>query len=135
MNGLTRQIRTTVVKGAQVIDKLDSKWERFSDDFGLGDKRNQPKRNVIDAGGNERSKKVVQSQSNDGGILLDEVFADNLLKRCDEVSLMSIRCEVHYFIWLDFMFIFSCANMICPPTSNNDIDFLVLSKSTKHCNN
>eukprot|EP00985_Skeletonema_marinoi_P026817 scaffold21148_cov157-Skeletonema_marinoi.AAC.1 len=86
MNGLTRQIRTSVVKGAQVIDKLDSKWERFSDDFGLGDKRNQPKRNVIDAGGNERSKKVVQSQSNDGGILLDEVFADNLLKRCDEMN-------------------------------------------------
>eukprot|EP00984_Skeletonema_dohrnii_P003084 scaffold1033_cov109-Skeletonema_dohrnii-CCMP3373.AAC.2 len=84
MNGLTRQIRTSVVKGAQVIDKLDSKWERFSDDFGLGDKRNQPKRNVIDAGGNERSKKVVQSQSNDGGIVLDEVFADNLLKQCDE---------------------------------------------------
>jgi hypothetical protein len=86
MNGLTRQIRTSVVKGAQVIDKLDSRWERFSDDFGLGDKRNQPKRNVIDAGGNERSKKVVKSQSNNGNVVLDEVFADNLLKQCDEVS-------------------------------------------------
>jgi len=136
MNGLTRQIRTSVVKGAQVIDKLDSKWERFSDDFGLGDKRNQPKRNVIDAGGNERSKKVVQSRSNDGSILLDEVFADNLLKQCDEVSSMSIRCEVHYFIWLDFMLIFSCAiSYLCPPPSNNDVDFLDLSENTKYCNN
>ena len=86
MNGLTRQIRTSVVKGAQAIDKLDSKWERFSDEFGLGDKRNQPKRNVIDAGGNERSKQVVRSQSKAGSIVLDEVFAANLLKQCDEVS-------------------------------------------------
>ena len=86
MNGLTRQIRTSVVKGAQVIDKLDSKWERFSDDLGLGDKRNQPKRNVIDAGGNERSKQVVRSQAKGGSIVLDEVFAANLLKQCDEVS-------------------------------------------------
>ena len=86
MNGLTRQIRTSVVKGAQVIDKLDSRWERFSDDFGLGDKRNQPKRNVIDAGGNERSKQVVRSQPKGDSIVLDEVFALNLLKQCDEVS-------------------------------------------------
>jgi len=93
MNGLTRQIRTSVVKGAQAIDKLDSKWERFSDDFGLGDKRNQPKRNVIDAGGNERSKKVVQSQSNNGGIVLDEVFAENLLKQCDETFLSCLKAQ------------------------------------------
>jgi hypothetical protein len=86
MNGLTRQIRTSVVKGAQVIDKIDSRWERFSDNFGLGDKRNQPKRNVIDAGGNERSKKVFKSESNNGNVVMDEAFADNLLKRCDEVS-------------------------------------------------
>ena len=86
MNGLTRQIRTSVVKGAQVIDKLDSKWERFSDDFSLGDKRNKPKRNVIDAGGNERSKQVVRSQPKGGSIVLDEVFTTNLLKQCDEVS-------------------------------------------------
>ena len=86
MNGLTRQIRTSVVKSAQVIDKLDSKWERFSDDFGLGVSRNQPKRNVIDAGGNGRSKKVVQSKPNNGIVPLDCVFSDNLLKQCDEVS-------------------------------------------------
>lgn len=86
MNGLTRQIRTGVVKGAQVIDKLDSRWERLSDDFGLGDKRNQPKRNVIDAGGNERTKQTVQSQSNNGSLVFDGVLAANLLKQCDEVS-------------------------------------------------
>lgn len=86
MNGLTRQIRTGVVKGAQVIDKLDSRWERLSDDFGLGDKRNQPKRNVIDAGGNERTKQTVQSQSSIGSVVFDRALAANLLKQCDEVS-------------------------------------------------
>ncbi len=86
MNGLTRQIRTGIVKGAQVIDKLDSRWERLSDDFGLGDKRNQPKRNVIDAGGNGRTKRTVQSQSNNGSGAFDGVLAASLLKQCDEVS-------------------------------------------------
>ena len=87
MNGFTRQIRTSVVRGAQVIDSIDSKWERFSDDFGLGDKRNQPKRNVIDAGGNQRSKEVARSQENNGSIALDQGFAEDLLHQCDEVSI------------------------------------------------
>ena len=88
MNGFTRQIRTTVVRGAQVIDSIDSKWERFSDDFGLGDKRNQPKRNVIDAGGNQRSKEVVRSQENNDSVALDQGFAEDLLHQCDEVSIL-----------------------------------------------
>ena len=87
MNGFTRQIRTSVVRGAQVIDSIDSKWERFSDDFGLGDKRNQPKRNVIDAGGNQRSKEVVRSQENNGSVALDQGFAEDILHQCDEVSI------------------------------------------------
>lgn len=87
MNGFTRQIRTSVVRGAQVIDSIDSKWERFSDDFGLGDKRNQPKRNVIDAGGNQRSKEVVRSQENNGSVALDQRFAEEWLHQCDEVSI------------------------------------------------
>lgn len=87
MNGFTRQIRTSVVRGAQVIDSIDSKWERFSDDFGLGDKRNQPKRNVIDAGGNQRSKEVVRSQENNGSVVLDQRFAEDFLHQCDEVSI------------------------------------------------
>ena len=32
-------VRRSVVKGAQVIDKLDGKWEKFSDDNGLGSER------------------------------------------------------------------------------------------------
>ena len=35
-SGLSQQIRRSAVRGAQVIDKIDGKWERFSDDFGLG---------------------------------------------------------------------------------------------------
>ena len=34
-------VRTSVVKGAQVIDKLDGKWEGFSDKYGLGAERNK----------------------------------------------------------------------------------------------
>ena len=43
MLGLSRQVRKSAVQGAQIIDKIDSKWERFSDDFGLGEQRNKPK--------------------------------------------------------------------------------------------
>lgn len=32
-------VRRSVVKGAQVIDSLDGKWEKFSDDNGLGSQR------------------------------------------------------------------------------------------------
>ena len=88
MNSLTRQVRTSVVRGAQLIDKVDGKWERFSDDLGLGSERNQPKRNVIDAGGNERSKKVVTSDFKNQNIQLDEEFAFAMLQECDEVSVM-----------------------------------------------
>eukprot|EP00978_Attheya_sp_CCMP212_P043184 scaffold277581_cov28-Attheya_sp.AAC.1 len=29
-------VRRSVVRGAQVMDKLDGQWEKFSDEFGLG---------------------------------------------------------------------------------------------------
>jgi hypothetical protein len=34
-------VRTSVVKGAQVMDQLDGKWEKFSDKFGLGAERSK----------------------------------------------------------------------------------------------
>lgn len=44
-------VRTSVVKGAQVMDQLDGKWEKFSDRFGLGSERSKqidrPKPKVI----------------------------------------------------------------------------------------
>jgi len=95
MNDLTRQIRTSVVRGAQLIDKVDGRWERFSDDLGLGAERNQPKRNVIDAGGNQISKKVVKSDviidGND--LVLDEKFAEELLQECDEAFLSCLKSQ------------------------------------------
>ena len=42
-------VRKSVVRGAQVVDKIDQKWEQMSDTFGLGsersrrDKRPEPK--------------------------------------------------------------------------------------------
>ncbi len=87
MNDVTRQIRTSVVRGAQLIDKVDGQWERFSDNLGLGRKRNLPKRNVIDVGGNIQSKAVVRSEV-DAGFRLDwnDKLASSILKLCDEVS-------------------------------------------------
>ena len=34
-------VRTSVVKGAQVMDQIDGQWERFSDRFGLGSERSK----------------------------------------------------------------------------------------------
>ena len=34
-------VRRSVVKGAQFMDKLDGKWEKFSDDYGLGAERSK----------------------------------------------------------------------------------------------
>lgn len=95
MNDLTRQIRTSIVRGAQLIDKVDGAWERFSDDLSLGSKRNRPKRNVIDAGGNVQTKKVVKSESMDGrDLIFDDTFAFSILGLCDEVR--SIEHELFH---------------------------------------
>ena len=32
-------VRRSVVRGAQIVDKLDGRWEKFSDEFGLGSER------------------------------------------------------------------------------------------------
>ena len=45
-------VRTSVVKGAQLADKIDGQWEKFSDKFGLGSERSKqvgrrPKDKVI----------------------------------------------------------------------------------------
>lgn len=80
MNKLTRQIRTSIVRGAQIIDKLDGKWERFSDEFGLGENRNQPKKKVLGVGGKaEVEGKEIQAA-------LDENFCLDVLNTCDMVS-------------------------------------------------
>lgn len=40
-SGLGLSVRTSVVRGAQVIDRLDGRWERFSDRYGLGTERSK----------------------------------------------------------------------------------------------
>ena len=92
MNTLTRQIRKSVVRGAQLIDTVDGAWERFSDDFGLGSKRNLPKRNVIDAGGNAVTKKFVTS-SKLPIVIFDETFSLDILRLCDEAFLQCLTYQ------------------------------------------
>jgi len=77
MNYLTRQVRTSIVRGAQIIDKLDGNWERFSDDFGLGENRRQPKKKVLGVGGKaEVEAKEIQA-------VLDDFFCLDVLNACD----------------------------------------------------
>ena len=92
MNTLTRQIRKSVVRGAQLIDTVDGAWERFSDDFGLGSKRNLPKRNVIDAGGNAVTKKFVTSSELPMSFF-DETFALGILRLCDDAFLKCLTYQ------------------------------------------
>jgi hypothetical protein len=92
MNIVTRQIRKSVVRGAQLIDIVDGAWERFSDDYGLGSKRNLPKRNVIDAGGNAVTKKFVMS-SKLPIVNFDETFAYDILRLCDDAFLQCLTYQ------------------------------------------
>ena len=36
-------VRTSVVKGAQMADRIDGQWEKFSDKYGLGSERSKPR--------------------------------------------------------------------------------------------
>lgn len=77
--GLSQQIRRSAVRGAQVIDKIDGTWERFSDDFGLGANRNMPKVDKVNviSGGSQETRKM-----------LNEKLAYTLLHQCDMVSII-----------------------------------------------
>ncbi len=95
MNDLTRQIRASVVRGAQIIDKLDGEWERFSDDLGLGENRNQPKKKVLG----------VQVETKDVEAVLDEHFCLDVLNACDMVSTSFILDDFLAYHLLRFPYI------------------------------
>ena len=78
--GLSQQIKRNAVRGAQVIDKIDGTWERFSDDFGLGTNRNVPKVDKLN--------KVVSGGSIGSIKSLNEKLASVLLQECDSVSII-----------------------------------------------
>ncbi|KAL7519673.1 LOW QUALITY PROTEIN: hypothetical protein ACHAWX_004428 [Stephanocyclus meneghinianus] len=83
---LSQQIRKSAVRGAKLIDEIDAKWERFSDDFGLGEKRNMPKvdkLNVVVSGG---STKGIQKN-------FDSKFASVLLQECDLAFLKAYEAQ------------------------------------------
>ena len=67
-------VRTSVVKGAQVMDKIDGKWEQFSDRFSLGSERS--KRDAL-----PKPKLIPEP------LPLDVTTAKRLLSMADEVFL------------------------------------------------
>ena len=67
-------VRTSVVKGAQVFDKIDGQWEGFSDKYGLGAGRNKQV--------GRPAPKVIPDP-----LPLDTTTAVSILKAADEVFL------------------------------------------------
>ena len=71
-SNLGLSVRESVVRGAQVMDKLDGQWEQFSDSFGLGSERSkQP--------GRPKEKQIPPLK------LLDTTTAREIIQLCDEV--------------------------------------------------
>lgn len=66
-------VRTQVVKGAQVMDKLDGSWEKLSDRFNLGSERSKEI-------GNRPAKKVIPDP-----LPLDVATAKSILDTSDSV--------------------------------------------------
>jgi hypothetical protein len=66
-------VRTQVVKGAQVMDKLDGSWEKLSDRFNLGSERSKEI-------GNRPAKKVIPDP-----LPLDVATATSILDTSDSV--------------------------------------------------
>ena len=65
-------VRESVVRGAQVMDKLDGKWEKFSDSFGLGAQRaKQP--------GRPKEKKIPPRNDLDISIAREIIQASDLI--------------------------------------------------------
>lgn len=70
-------VRRSVVQGAQVMDKIDGRWEKFSDNFGLGA---------------ERSKREARPEPRDIPDLrpLDVIAATSILKASDDAFMATI---------------------------------------------
>ena len=66
-------VRRSVVRGAQVMDKLDGSWEKFSDNFGLGAERSKQ--------GSRPKPKIIPDP-----LPLDIDIANALLLASDSVS-------------------------------------------------
>ena len=78
-------VRRSVVRGAQVMDKIDGEWEKFSDKFGLGEERSKqsakPKPKIIP-----------------GRLPLNAKIAQDLLTASDMVRSFCSYIHLHGFI-------------------------------------
>lgn len=88
-------VRRSVVRGAQVIDELDGKWEKFSDRFGLGAERNRrdsrpAPRPVVERLPLERSLAREVLAAADSAFLSclppQKVSKDELVKKVDDMK-------------------------------------------------
>jgi hypothetical protein len=76
-------VRESVVRGAQVMDKVDGQWEQFSDKFGLGTARSQ------------QDKKPTPRDIPEP-LPLDTRTAKRLVEITDQVRSHEETCDLHY---------------------------------------
>lgn len=94
-------VRRSVVKGAQIMDNLDGKWEKFSDDYGLGAERfkQQPRPKPKDVPellplNDEVARKVL--------MLADEAFVESLDSTGKSIDLSSQITKVDSLVRKSF---------------------------------
>lgn len=74
-------VRESVVRGAQVMDKIDGQWEQFSDKFGLGSARSKQDK--------KPTPKVIPDP-----LPLDTAIAKRLVKITDQVCTQAKQMSV-----------------------------------------
>ena len=75
-------VRESVVRGAQVMDKVDGQWEQFSDKFGLGSARSKQDK--------KPTPKVIPDP-----LPLDTGLAKRIVEITDQV------CKTNWCVWLE----------------------------------
>jgi uncharacterized protein (DUF58 family) len=87
-------VRESVVRGAQVMDKIDGQWEQFSDKFGLGSARSKQDK--------KPTPKVIPDP-----LPLDTAIAKRLVEITDQVctqakQMSAIGESIYSFVFLNF---------------------------------
>jgi hypothetical protein len=89
-------VRTSVVKGAQFMDKIDGQWEKFSDTYGLGSERmnqqqqqDQQKRRQ---NSNQKNNIIMPLNINTAQQILD--ISDDVFLKSTSLSLQKLNTKI-----------------------------------------
>jgi hypothetical protein len=89
-------VRTSVVKGAQFMDKIDGRWEKFSDMYGLGDKRmnqqQQQDQQRRRQNSNQKDNIIMPLNINTAQQILD--ISDDVFLKSTSLSLQKLNTKI-----------------------------------------